>query len=133
MPLYEFIDESGAIHQLQMSMQEFDKRVTDDSIILSDGKTARCYYNPRGMSTVPANYPMVSYAAGVHPDQVEQQMRYLRERGCGQVNHTSDGDPIFEDKHQRRRVCEALGLFDRNGGYSDPKPTYRTANVRKMR
>lgn len=133
MPLYEFQDDRGEIHQFQMTMEEFDRRVVDDEITLSNGEKARYYYNPRGMSTVPANYPMVSYAAGVHPGQIKQQMDYLRQNGCGQVNHTSDGDPIFEDKHQRRRVCEALGLFDRNGGYNDPMPKNRTANVRKMR
>jgi len=133
MPVYEFIDDSGTVHVVSMTFAEFDRRVQDDKIRLDDGTTAKTYWNSRGPSTVPANYPMVSSAAGVHPADIQRHMEHLRQKGCGQVDHTSDGDIIFRDKHQRKRVCEALGLFDRDGGYSDPAPRYRTANVRKMR
>ena len=134
MPVYEFQTEDGEIVELTMRFADYDQRVKDGNIVLDDGRKARSYFNPRsGISTIPSNYPMVSSAAGVHPGQIKEHMEHLRKMGCGQVNHTKDGDVIFESKGQRKKVCEALGLFDRNGGHSDPAPKHRTANVRRYR
>lgn len=134
MPCYEFKKADGEIVELRMSFEEFDKRVKDGVVTLPDGSTAHYFWNGHaGISTVPSNYPMVCTAAGVHPDQVQSHMAFLRSRGCGQVNHTKEGDIIFEDKKQRKKVLEALGFFDRNGGYSDPAPVRMTQNVRRFR
>jgi hypothetical protein len=133
MPTYEFQTENGEIVELFMPFAEHDRRVKDGKIKLDDGRIARTYFNPHsGISTMPSCYPMVSSAAGVHPGQVKEHMDHLRKMGCGQVNHTSDGDVIFESKGQRKKVCEALGLYDRNGGHSDPAPKIRTS-CRKYR
>ncbi len=127
MPIYEFKTEDGEVVELVMPFAEYDRRVKDGEIKLDDGRKANSYFNSRaGISTVPANYPMTSSAAGVHPGQVKEHMDHLRKMGCGQVDHTKDGDVIFRDKAQRKKVCEALGLYDRNGGYSDPRPQVRT-------
>lgn len=134
MPMYEFTKASGEVVPLMLSFAEFDRRVKDGKITLDDGTTASYSWDQHKlMSTVPANYPMVCTAAGVHPGQVKTHMEHLRKMGCGQVDHTKDGDVIFRDKKQRKQVCEALGLFDRNGSYGDPQAKYRTANVRKYR
>jgi len=127
MPIYEFQTDDGGVVEVFMSFSEFDRRVKDGVIKLDDGRKAVSYFNPRaGISTVPANYPMTSSAAGVHPGQIKEHMDHLRKMGCGQVDHTKDGDVIFKDKHQRKKVCEALGLFDRSGGYSDPQAKHVT-------
>ena len=134
MPMYEFKTENGEIVSMYMRFEEFDRKVKNGVIKLADGRKATSYFSPHSLiSTVPGNYPMVSTAAGVHPDQIQEHMEHLRKLGCGQVNHTKDGDVIFEDAAQRKKVCEALGLFDRNAGYSDPKPRNRTAKVRSFR
>lgn len=131
MPTYEFCTDDGEIVELFMPFAEHDRRVKDDTIILDDGRTARTFWNSRSaISTVPSNYPMVSTAAGVHPGQIKEHMEHLRSKGCGQVNHTKDGDIIFESKGQRKKVLEALGMYDRNGGYSDPAPSVRTSGIR---
>ena len=131
MPIYEFKTDDGEIVEVFMSFAEHDRRVKNDVIKLDDGRKAKTFWNANSrISTVPANYPMVSSAAGVHPGQVKEHMEHLRKMGCGQVNHTKDGDVIFESKGQRKKVCEALGLFDRRGGYSDPVPKHRTKNCR---
>lgn len=133
MPIYEFQTDDGEIVEVVLSFKDFDKRVKDGVIQLNDGRSARYFFNPRsGISTIPANYPMVSSAAGVHPGQIKEHMDHLRKMGCGQVDHTKDGDIIFRDKAQRKKVCETLGLFDRNGGYSDPQPK-RTTRLRRRR
>ena len=133
MPTYEFQTDDGEIVEVFLSFTQFDKRVKNGVIKLDDGQTAKSYFNPHtGISTMPANYPMVSSAAGVHPGQIKEHMDHLRKMGCGQVDHTNDGDIIFRDKAQRKKVCETLGLFDLNGGYSDPQPK-RATRVRKRK
>jgi hypothetical protein len=133
MPAYEFRTDDGEIVELFMPFAEFDRRVKDGKLTMNDGRTATSYFNPQtGISTVPSNYPMTCSAAGVHPGQIKEHMDHLKAKGCGQVNHTSDGDVIFESKGQRRKVCEVLGLYDRNGSYGDPQPKVRTT-CRKYR
>jgi len=134
MPMYEFKTDDGEVVALMMPFAEFDRRVKNDTIKLDDGRKAKTHWGGMsGISTVPANYPMVSTAAGVHPAQIKEHMDHLRKMGCGQVDHTKDGDLIFNDKKQRKKVLEALGMFDRNGGFSDPQPQHRTGDVRKFR
>lgn len=128
MPRYTFIADNGDVVDLQMSMSEHSRRVKDGKITLDDGRIATTDWSAYAfVSTVPSNYPMVCTAAGVHPDQVKEHMAHLRAMGCGQVNHTKDGDLIFEDKRQRKKVLEALGMYDRNGSYDDPSPRHRTS------
>lgn len=133
MPRYEFIAGDGEIVELFMSFAEHQRRVKDDKIRIGSRTFRTHWAGKTSISTVPANYPMVCTAAGVHPDQIKEHMEHLRQKGCGQVNHTKHGDLVFESKGQRKKVLEALGMFDRNGGYSDPSPKHRTENVRKFR
>lgn len=133
MAIYEFQTDDGNVVEVMMSFAEFDKRVKDGHITLEDGRTAKQYWGNSVMKTLPANYPMVCTAAGVHPGQIKEHTEHLRRMGCGYVEHNKDGDVIFQDKKQRKKVCEALGLYDRNGSYGDPQARNRTANVRKYR
>lgn len=127
MPMYEFSRPNGEVVPLMLSFAEFDRRVKDGKITLDDGTTASYSWDQHKlMSTVPGNFPMVSSVAGVHPAQIKEHMEHLRKMGCGQVNHTADGDVIFESRGQRKRVCEALGLFDRSGGFGDPQAKHVT-------
>lgn len=133
MPIYEFKTDDGDVVEVFLSFAEHDKRVKNDTITLDDGRMGKTFWNANSkISTVPSCYPMVSTSAGVHPGQIKEHMDHLRAAGCGQVNHTKDGDVIFQDKHQRKKVCEVLGLFDRNGGFSDPQAKVRTS-CRKYR
>ncbi len=127
MPMYEFTKESGEVVALSLSFAEFDKRVKDGKIKLDDGETASYSWDQHKLtSTVPSTYPMVCTAAGVHPAQIKDQVEHLKKMGLGFIEHTSDGDPIFQDRNQRKRVCEALGLYDRSGGYGDPQAKHVT-------
>lgn len=131
MPMYEFERESGELFEEFMHESEFEERVKDGFMIMPDGSRVKyrddAWFRRSVVSTCPSNYPMTCTAIGVHPSQVKEHMEHLRAMGCGQVNHTKDGDVIFESKSQRKKVCEALGFFDRNGGYSDPQPKNMTS------
>ena len=127
MPMYEFRTEDGEIVELMIPFADFDKRVKDGKITLDDGRVAFYDWGQHKLtSTVPANYPMVCTAAGVHPSQIKEHTEHLREKGCGFVEHTKDGDLIFRDKNQRKKVLEALGFFDRQASYGDPQPKHLT-------
>lgn len=133
MPLYEFVRDDGEVVPLMLSFAEFDRRVKDGKIKLDDGSTASYSWDQHKlMSTVPGNYPMVCTAAGVHPAQIREHTEHLRKMGCGFVEHTKDGDLVFNDKGQRKRVLESLGMFDRQASYGDPQPKYRTKSCRKF-
>lgn len=131
MPRYTFRTEDGEVIDIQMSYAQFDKRVKNDTITLDDGRKATTDWSAFAfISTVPANYPMVCGNAGVHPSQIKEHVEYLRKQGCGFVEHTKDGDLVFNDKTQRRKVLETLGLFDRRASYDDPQPKHRTKNCK---
>ena len=67
------------------------------------------------------NWPMASYAAGVHPKQIPEMRAFDKKHGVP-TDYSSDGDPEFRGPKHRRKYCEAHGLFDRNAGLSDPVP-----------
>jgi len=69
---------------------------------------------------------MYSDAAGVAPSQVREAEEHARKIGIP-TSFLKDGRAIFEGPAHRKTYCEAVGLFDRNGGYSDPQPNRVTA------
>jgi len=66
----------------------------------------------------PGNWPMVSNAASVHPDQVGEAVALDNERGVP-TEYTRRGQPIFRDRGHRRDWCRAHGLRDNDGGFGD--------------
>jgi hypothetical protein len=71
--------------------------------------------------TPPGNWPLLSDAAGCHPKQRVHMMREAKRMGVP-TDFTRDGQAVFTSARHRKRYCEKIGLFDRNGGHSDPQP-----------
>ena len=69
----------------------------------------------------PGNWPMESYAAGVHPKEIPEMVEFDKKHGVP-THYSEDGDPILTSPKHRRKYCEAHGMFDRNAGLSDPVP-----------
>jgi len=67
------------------------------------------------------NWPMTSYAAGVHPKQIPEMVEFDKKHGVP-THYSEDGDPVFTSPSHRRKYCMVHGLFDRNAGLSDPVP-----------
>ncbi len=67
------------------------------------------------------NWPMASYAAGVHPKQIPE-MRKFDKKHHVPTDYTPDGDPILTSPKHRKKYCEAHGLYDRNAGLNDAVP-----------
>jgi hypothetical protein len=66
------------------------------------------------------NWPLVAEFAGVHPSQVARLREHEAKHGVT-TEYTKGGDPIWTGPEHRRKYCEVHGLYDRNGGYSDPQ------------
>lgn len=65
---------------------------------------------------------MRSVAIGVHPSQVEDAQREAAAVGVPTEYDPKTGDAIFTSREHRKRLCKALGYFDRDAGYGDPTP-----------
>ena len=125
MPIYCYRrEDTGEPFQLAMTVAEMVKRQDGRGRIHLDGNVSalRDYAAERG-AMIPERqntWPMYSDAAGVHPDQIPQAMQVARERGVA-TDFTADGRAIFTSAKHRKDYCELYGLYDRNGGYSDPQ------------
>lgn len=83
-------------------------------------KEGLVHYGGAPMTQQPSCWPMASDACGVHPVQIPDQRDEMHKHGV-HADHTPDGRVIFNSARHRKKVCEALGYYDRNGGYSDPQ------------
>lgn len=92
-------------------------------------KTTRCERCPKrarrilGALVAPAgNFPMASSAAGVYPSQIEEATHRSQNAGMVPVTFDREGDAIFTSRRHRKKYCESVGLFDKDGGIGDPMP-----------
>lgn len=67
-----------------------------------------------------ATWPIKSEALGVHPDQISEAREQSIALGVP-TEFTKDGRPILTGPKHRKRYAEALGFWDKNGGFSDPQ------------
>lgn len=59
------------------------------------------------------SWPVLSDAAGCHPDQIPEFRQFLSEKGV-EANYTPDGRLVMESHDHRKRCLKALGMVDRN-------------------
>jgi hypothetical protein len=79
-------------------------------------KPCRCEDLRQGYSPAQAakgSWPILSDAAGVHPDQIPDAMQEAKNRGV-RVEYTRDGRAIFDTPGDRKRYLKAMGLRDRS-------------------
>ena len=67
-----------------------------------------------------ATWPLLSDAAGVAESQVGEARHKFAELGLP-TEVLNDGRVVFTSQKHRKEHCEAVGLYDRNGGYGDPQ------------
>lgn len=65
-----------------------------------------------------SGWPLISEAAGVHPNQIKAARESDIKNGVP-CDFTSDGRRIFNDRAHRRDWLRSVGLVDRSGGYGD--------------
>ena len=65
------------------------------------------------------NWPMVSMAAGVAPEQVQEYNEFYRQSGITGARHREDGLLELDSRGARKKMLRARGLHDNDAGYSD--------------
>ena len=85
----------------------------DSFAMVRDYQAERGFHNP-------GNWPMESNAAGVAASQAVEAMQEATKMGIPTEFNKETGDAIFTSRKHRKDYCRAIGLHDRNGGYSDP-------------
>jgi len=129
MPTYVFVNKKDERHERFMSCAQLDAikvRSKDDTNRYRVPSLGVCWIDvaaqQRSVAATPSTYPMECDAAGVHPSQIREHQEKIKEIAGVATQYTPDGRAIFRDAAHRKRHCEAIGLYDRNGGYSDPQP-----------
>ena len=64
-----------------------------------------------------AGWPMVSEAAGVHPSQIGEARKLIRDKAGVDCDFTSDGNPVFTGMEHRRKCLKAMGYQDKLAYY----------------
>jgi len=123
-------EDNGKVVTVAMTMKKMAMRQNGDRIRLTaqedredgPGMAVRDYPSEHGRSgrRMHKTFPMLSDAAGVAPHQAKEAEEHSRRIGIP-TEFTRDGRARFTDARHRKRYCEAVGLYDRNGGYSDPQ------------
>lgn len=116
MPIYCFTcDKCGGYTEEQRLMSESSKPKVCDC-----GDVMRRQFQAESPAHRPGNWPMVSDAVGVNPDQSAAASEHARSIGIP-TEFNSQGQAVFTSARHRKKYCEAIGFYDRNGGYSDPQ------------
>lgn len=121
MPTYCYRTKDGRLHELVMSIGEMERRQKPGGVIqLDDGRMAHRDYKAEFASTPEPSscWPMASDAAGIHPSQIPEYKAEMKKHGVS-AEFKSDGRMVFRDRAHRRQCLRALGMHDRNAGYSD--------------
>lgn len=100
----------------QVTREEFDavvpNRIAD---LLKQNKKSRAV--PGGHA--PGNWPKVSEALAVHPDQVAEATARNKRHGVNVPYDPETGCAILPDRAERARLLRLENMHDNQGGYGD--------------
>lgn len=70
-----------------------------------------------------SNWPMECEASGVLPSQIPEAAAKFRAAGVEVEFNPNTGAAIYTSRAHRAKALKAIGMYDRNAGYSDPTKT----------
>lgn len=126
--------ETGEPVEVLMTYTERMERETAGFITLPDGREARFSLGTQVLrdggktqkeaqrARTRAKWPLRTSIAGVGEDRVGDLRSFLKERGVRGTYVHEDGSLEWASPRARYDYCRAVGLYDRNAGYSDPAP-----------
>ena len=114
MPTYCFRDEQGGLHEVFMSLRQYDAEVAADGTMVKDGRklTLDVCAQHAGTRQTCGNWPQVSMAAGVLPSQVGEARELAAKLGVP-TEFTKSGDAVFTSASHRRMFLRKHGLHDK--------------------
>lgn len=124
MPTYCFREvKTDKVVEVVLSWKEYERRKTREGLVKLPSGALACREYPSEVSKAKksgtAGWPMLSDAAGCHPDQIPEFQAALKKRNAG-ADYERDGRVWLTDRAHRKKVCRAMELKDLNGGYGDP-------------
>lgn len=122
MPIYLYRKDDDELVEVRMTIAQMQRRQRKDgSIRMPDGSRGvrDIPAEQRGGKSHPANWPMYSDAAGVHPSQIEEFTKLARDAGVP-TDFLPDGRAKLESARHRRDYLRTRNLHDRNACYGDP-------------
>lgn len=96
------------------------RKTTNRQFLYRDADDVLRWHDVPQRSMPKATYPFCSDAIGVHPAQVADARAESVQLGVP-TDFTPDGRAVLRTPGHRKAYCEAIGVFDRNGGFSDPR------------
>ena len=124
MAFYVYRRPDGTLEQVWMTIAEKERQEKNGKIKLDDGVigTRDIVAEHDGFTDTPDLWrrPIHSDAAGVGVDQIAQARKHSEEIGIP-TDFDSEGRAIFTSRKHRKEYCEAIGLYDKDGGYGDPQ------------
>ncbi len=132
--LYLFRDrQSGELHEIELTFGEL-MDLGCLQIIERDGRELkrdqaeedRCNgvtKAPRVVTRSESGWPKACFALGCGANEVPEHRAHLERHGIS-ADFTANGDIVLNDRGHRRRVLQAYGMVDKDGGYGD---TYNRA------
>lgn len=109
MPVYCYASDDGkTVEERSYPMGKAPKRIR-----LANGEWGRRSFVHEN-AAVPATkgWPFECIASGVHASQAADLRAYFAQHGVP-TEVTSDGNPIYRDRHHRRRALAVRGMHDR--------------------
>ena len=115
MPIYCYVPKSGKKGKIVEQLHAFGKapaEVTIDGIVYERSIAAE----QSGRVRPGDLWPLLSDAAGVHPDQVQEAQKTWAAKGIP-TEFTPDGQAVFRSPQHRKQFLKAAGLHDKAAYY----------------
>jgi hypothetical protein len=118
MPVYCYRDSSGRVHERHYPMGKAPTQIG-----VGRGRFAiRSIVAEQAGAKAPVGdlWPLHSDALGVAPSQREEAIAEAARVGIP-TDYDHEGRAVLRSPKHRKELAEALGYYDRNGGYGDPQ------------
>ena len=119
MPIYVYkCNSCGATKEVRKPMSEFDTVElcdVDSFVMLRDILAEHGKFQDTA-----GNWPMKCDASGVAASQAQEAMEHADSIGVP-THFDSEGRPTYRSRGHRKQYLEAIGMYDKSGGYSDPQ------------
>lgn len=130
MPVYCFrLVKDDSLIEKEMSFEELQASKNEcGTFLLDEGLALRDYHSEQAGKCLSGEmYKDYSTSLAVHPTQIAEVQEVYRRAGLGTIEHNEHGEPFRYDRATFKKMAEARGFGNNDGGYGDAqyKFTYK--------